>query len=938
MKENKEKAFFIKLIPMIELQGGNYLPTVLFYESKSRFHFGAEALAACDGYGKEALNVDFKMDLGNEDPAFGKRKRRFRTAEGGDKSASEMTGDFLDGVLKCIQDWLQQNNIGEQAGIVVAEPVTMQGEEVGENWLTYYRDAIRRILLGKGFNKEQIEFLPEPFAVFHYYKYGLRHPLLGQSKQYVLVIDFGGGSFDSCIIESDKEGEITTKRKNTRPYAAYSDAVGGFFVNQVIAEQMFYKYSKGDRVKNTNIRRGTDIYHKWRKGLQDISTARLDFQHFARNFHNAIYEVEDAKIAICNSISSWELDAQLEGTSANVRFPKDPFAATNEYFYATVTAVELREWFIKYVWEQRLRNVIKLTLERGKDKLLGSSINLVLLSGGSCNIRWIEKLVEKSFPEELDRATILQLDEDFLEVVAKGLSIECARRFYSDDKKGDFTSVTYNGLNLVFDPDERGLQLKTFTPVNGNPITNVGKPCMLIPAASVLSGNFNKPLLWKVKLDRPPRQIMNYYFLRTGMSPFSDEELGGTGQRKFSDHLLNLESQTTPTPSDTNFDSHTFIELKIEKERKSAFAKFIYSHDNKGRPRTVVDAKPFYIDITDTQDYPITKAFIGLDFGTSNTSVSFISQRAIKSYESKSGEKGWMELNELTRKLPYPLAASLAHYLSQHGKDLIAMRGLEFVEASLAIAAYASYLELCTTKKQHKNKEGQIECIPSTKYFRAFTQRSLGPLWGLLRETQKAIKGKAVTTGQFQDFLSEAYYNEIDQAITDLGEIKHQKKNPDSVNIQRIIQIVANINRKVFEKYAFGFFENVLAEKFKPGQYSGRFRLAQGDSATFIESEEYSGAYPFPSGLAYLVSFEERIALPLLPLIFWHPCKSHPHNDHCYIYDIAGKGEAPEYFSYKAANYECKLEFGGDNAELKEIFSLLNQFRTRDPLVEFIHF
>src|SRR5262249_44619889 len=140
-----------------------------------------------------------------------------------------------------------QNNLGDQSGIVVAEPVTMRGKEVDGKWLGNYRAAIRRILQGKGFTEEQIEFLPEPFAVFQYYKYGLKHPLLVQSKQCALVIDFGGGSFDSCIIESDKQGEVTGKAKNTKPYAAFSDAVGGYFVNQVIAERLIYKYAKCNR-------------------------------------------------------------------------------------------------------------------------------------------------------------------------------------------------------------------------------------------------------------------------------------------------------------------------------------------------------------------------------------------------------------------------------------------------------------------------------------------------------------------------------------------------------------------------------------------------------------------------------------------------------------------------------------------------------------------
>jgi hypothetical protein len=69
--------------------------------------------------------------------------------------------------------------------------------------------------------------------------------------------------------------------------------VGGYFVNQVIAERLIYKYAKGDNAKRTNLGKGMDIYRRWRKGeMLDLSMARPDLKNFVRNFHHAIYDQE----------------------------------------------------------------------------------------------------------------------------------------------------------------------------------------------------------------------------------------------------------------------------------------------------------------------------------------------------------------------------------------------------------------------------------------------------------------------------------------------------------------------------------------------------------------------------------------------------------------------------------------------------------------------
>lgn len=949
-----DKDYFITSIPMVELQEDTHIPTVVYYGEKGKILIGYEAKAACKDVGRDVLNEDFKIDIGKDDPAFGKIKRRFKTASGIEKSAGEITGDFLDQLLRQVREWLPGDHAAEGAGIIVAEPLTMQGLTVDETWLGYYRKTIRRILLGKGFSKDKINFMPEPFAVFQYYKYGVKHPLLGKGKQRALVLDFGGGSFDVCIIESDKEGEVTGKVRNTRPLGAASAPVGGFFINRVIAEKLYRKYAAGNKPALTNIGKGLKVYRQWRdeSGTFDPAIAKTELLNFARNFHDTIYDVEDTKLALCNAIDDWTLDAELS-VSATAPLPKDPYAKNPDYFNASLNASEFRDAFVQSVWNVEMRPIVKDALERGSAELDGAPITVVLLSGGSCNIKWLENLLVRDFAEELSEAQILQLEEDFQEVVAKGVAVECARRFYDENQVGDFTSVTYNRLHLVLDPDETRYQLKQFSPETGNPIPPTRKLGVLIPSASVLRNQFDKPLTWRVQLDKPPRRYLDYYFLRKGFDPiverelkdgvqtkYSDDplnfehisdpmaegELEGGVQTKYSDDLLNLEHRVY-TPNDCSFDSSIAVELVIEKETKTAKVKFIYARETPRRKCISVEGNPFFLDMTDTQDNPSVKAYIGLDFGTSNTSVSYISQSGVKTYQRRATDRDWLELNDLYAVLPYPLAVTLAKYLRVQDPSQLVDHAREFVEAALAIAAYVSYLEMCVNM-------GRAQ----TYKLKGFRQRSVGPLWGLLRETLDELRKNAKFAHAYKKLMDKPFYEEINQSITYFGEEKHEKADANMFN-PRVVKIIGNVSREIFSQYRFGFFEGVQQERYKTGSFKGRFRLAYGSSTGFIDTEEYSGSVAFPNSEAYLVDFKERLALPLYPLVLWYSCEKHTDEEHCYFYDKPeGKNRPYSAFSFKAVGFPCSFTVSREHEILGPIADQLTAFTEADQQVQVIQF
>jgi hypothetical protein len=287
---------------------------------------------------------------------------------------------------------------------------------------------------------------------------------------------------------------------------------------------------------------------------------------------------------------------------------------------------------VTHLWPEHLRPVIRKSLTRGKEELGGQPISVVLLSGGSCNIGWLRRLLDADFRYELSGAQMLPID-DYQQVVAKGLAIECARRFYTGE--GDFSAVTYNPLYLRLNADNGGTRTPAFAP-KGLVVPRNQPAGMLLSSAFPTEALQSSSLRWKVKLERPPHHSLDYYFTRSlEESPKAD--------------ALNLESHTVYTPPNTKFDSTIQIDLSMSGQN-SVKPKFIYKTGPSGEDAVVVEGHPFFLDMTVRQESK-SQVFIGLDFGTSNTSVSYVSKEAVEIQSARSAETAWMGLAELSNVL-----------------------------------------------------------------------------------------------------------------------------------------------------------------------------------------------------------------------------------------------------------------------------------------------
>jgi hypothetical protein len=895
------KELFINSVHQVRIHGSAIIPTVVLYKNGKPL-IGIEALE-----GQEAgydLREDFKVEIGRgSGPKLAQRVGTDGTSQ---RSVLGIAKDFTDHAIAEAMTIVERQGLPKPTKILVAEPLTLANEGSADGaWLQNYRDNLKRILFGKF---AEIDFMPEPFAVFQYYRYGIRHALVTQKLRHVaLVIDFGGGTFDTSIIETTAQGDISQGGRNSRPLAAKSIAVGGFAINRIIAEEILFKVlEKG--IDKSAVRGALKMYSEL-KNLQDeeLFQYRRDHASFARNFRKLLRSVEQAKCVICTGIANWRLDADLSGAlGCPVSVPTRPLDDSSPFVSVTLEAVAMRRIYEEQVWRRQLLPLIKETLARGAAELGGRPVSIVLLSGGSSNIRWLKPLMERDLVQDLRQAEILELSENFQEIVAKGLAIECARRFYTEGD-GDFRAVTYNRLCLGLSGNGNELELRKFqpdTPELEGVSTDDG---VLLPSATALRGLIDKPLRWKVRLKNVPTRSLDYYYMRSSFDPENMEA------RQNLDAKLN-------TPRGAAVSRTIGVELRV-REDGTAEPCFVYGHGTQGVAPTTVPGRPFYLDMTLATEHAEGATYLGFDFGTSTSSLCYVGGNEIQVYSARAWDKLWLGLNSLVGVLPYPAAAPLAQFVSATSVEAIDKAGRSALEGMLSLASYIAYIEHCTISRA------------SSGFLKNMGRRSAGPLWALL-------KGCFDTTGKKWTFMREmvsivegSCRDEFDRAISLVAQSKHDKR-VDGLDYPRILGQLGNALSKCFDGRAFGFFEQARLQFMSLNQHEGLFRSMRGPSAPFTEIHEYKGHLAFPPQFVFMFDVATGEGLPLSPLFVrgLDAGKDRYVEPDLYSYDIR-KGGGREV-AYKAVQERGEIVLSEQN--IPQLFASISSMLEVDRQIEVV--
>lgn len=894
-----KKSPFISAVTIAPIDGRTVIPTQIFYDENKRAHIGYDARDRCDT--PELLFENFKIELGEHNPDD-VTKKTVQLPNAPRNTVAGIAQDFFRGLLGKVDQWLEVQGRARPKSILIAEPLSLGGTDMHrETWLSNYRRAILRVLDGQ-FDK--IDFLPEPFAVFQYYRYGVRHPLIAEQRKHVaLVLDFGGGTFDISVIETTKSGDVSQSGKNSRPLSANSEQIGGFLINRLLAADLLM--SVVDKSIRADVRKAIERSDRI-KTPEDVAELPERLQVFFRHYRRLLQAVEVAKITICNSIANWSLEADLSGVASYpITVPVDPYGPNTRMVTSKLDAGQLRRLFEDRIWKPKLRDAIKTTITRAAQALKGQDISIVLLSGGSSNMRWLAKLVVRDIaPGHLPNADVLELSESFQEIVSKGLATECARRFYTEGE-GDFRAVTYNRLCLVTRSDGGEMEIRRARPTTPELASGAASQVddgVLLPSASSLNGLVDKPLLWKVRLNSPPRRQLEYYFLRSSFDP---EDLEARH------NIIDFRAQT---PKDTRFRAAIEVELTV-REDGTATPRFIYGRHDQS-PGTVAGGKAFHIDMTYASSEVGSSTYLGFDFGTSSSAISFVDSVDVQMIQERSRTSGWRELSDLLSELPYPAAFAMARFLSELDSEKRDQKGRDAAEALLTLAAYVSYMDGCAI-----GSGGAV--------LKGFAHRSAGPLWAIIKQILGRGGAKLNFAGSLEGLVRPENAELIDRWIDELNSVKHGRQpNVDWVSF---LGLLANHVSRVFDHQRLGIFENVVAKRFTPGAHKGIFRALHGTSSTFVDVLDYEGPHAFSDELVYLLDPAQGRALCLSPLYLWGLQRDPGDPTTVDLY---------EYDNDKRGNYLFKSTQPSEgflveaNPEWAELHAQIAAMRTSDPNLE----
>jgi len=855
---------FIQSVKLADIDESQVIPTSLFYENGKPL-IGREARDRCTS--PEMLIEDFKIDLGNIDPDNPTKRNNLTSDRSPRKTALGLAKDFFEQSLAKLSTSLAMEGLSAPKKVLIAEPLSIAGgDRSTDSWLSNYRRSIRKVLQDKFI---ELDFLPEPFAVYQYYRYGCRHPILAQQRKHVaLVLDFGGGTFDVSIVESAKSGDISQSGVNARPLGARSIPIGGFYINRLIANDLLHE-AADKSVHKSELRKAIEFYEE-HKNADDDYLSRLSETHrnFYRNYKTLLQEVERAKISICRSLAVWDLNADLrEVGKYPISVPTNALSRNGATASLRLDVIKIKKLYEERIWTQKLKPAVLSTLERAAKELNGQEISVVLLSGGTSNIRWLRPLLERDISDKLSSAQVLDLSENFQEIVAKGLATECARRHYTGGQ-GDFRAVTYNRLCLAFKPDDGELEIRRFRPskLNSEKTIAGSEDGVLLPSASMLRGLIGQPLRWKVRLTRPPKRTLDYFFMR---STFDTEDPIS---------LYNVENKRVVTPAKTHFQQNIEIELTV-RDDGTAEPRFIYSRNPNGDEKAV-NGRPFYLDMTFAAQEATGETYLGFDFGTSTSAFSYVDSKTILEVEERSQSTGWRELSELVNDLPYVAAWPIARYLSDHTRPL--ERGREAFEGVLTLLAYLTYADLCSSTRV------------SSTHFKGLTHRSAGPLWALIKNICRS-NGKSLTvTKTISELLNGSSFATIDTAVNDLALSKHGKAA--NIDVMSALGIVGNALSRILGDWQMGVFESVTPKRFAHGTFRGIFRFLRGGSPTFIHVATYEGPYAFTETDVFLVNISTGAAIPLSPL---------------YVRGMeeSSAGEEPDIYEYDSRKHDGSYSY-----------------------------
>lgn len=302
--------------------------------------------------------------------------------------------------------------VGEVNAACVGHPVNFEGRDQHRNALAFSR-------LGEAYRHAGINhrFYPEPIAAAVSFLHGNRDVV----GEYLLTVDFGGGTLDFCILRRLKGGSFGSQ---FRVMATHGISLGGDHIDQRIFRKLLFPlFGKGERWK----RRGED---------RDIETL-FPFE----DYEDLLLNWAVTYLLNQNKYTTPVLDCIHQGGSAKFKFRRLRELIQHNYGYFVFQAiksfkaelsfskeavldipeVDVEARLLRSDFEVLIGDLLK-DVEIAVDEtvrkaaLTHSDIDIVLRTGGSSLIPAVRRILDDRFPDRV-------VDHDAFTSVAGGLAI-----------------------------------------------------------------------------------------------------------------------------------------------------------------------------------------------------------------------------------------------------------------------------------------------------------------------------------------------------------------------------------------------------------------------------------------------------------------------------------------------------------------------------------
>jgi len=549
------------------------IPTILSFDTEQKSYIIGQDARKLGLQGKtNAFN--FKVDLGSSDKVFLQDKKywivpRFQydelkkthvTIDTQMLTAREVTIHFL-------KEFLRDIELPEK--IIIGEPA-----ERDKIWRENFRRHMREIF--EELYHVNPQFFYEPFAVFQYYRH--YESVFGSENksETVLIIDIGGGTFNSCIIGTTEEGYLSRGGAKSVPLGFQAEFCGGSQVDKKLLEIII------DKAKQQGI--------KWK----DDPIVRAEKSHIP-----VLLTIEDAKIRLSEKI----------GTSAKL---SDDYPHLKEYVNlkqgtlhpevdvrVELTGDDLKS-VIRYMWRRHWGNIIAKTVTEAQKKIPFDYLDKILVAGGSSRLPFTKEEIHLALRSIVDMQDIY-FGSGTGKAVAIGIACECMEQVKRNPQLsvGKIAPCILNDLYLGFRKSRRD-PIVIPKKIKG-PDGSISKEGQLLSAPFE-----TEQLTLRYKLDLPFDLEGRLFYCFSDM-PF-DENPDAT--------YLNM-SQDVFSVANRGSKYRRKCELAIDFKTNGIIKPtFYFTKEGKDGAEEVIPCSEFYMENLRIQE---GDSFLGIDFGSSNS-------------------------------------------------------------------------------------------------------------------------------------------------------------------------------------------------------------------------------------------------------------------------------------------------------------------------------